>query len=30
MKCKNKTNTLNIERIKDIKNRNTIKGICEI
>ncbi len=30
IKCKNKTNTLNIERNKDIKNRNVIKGICEI
>ena len=30
IKCKNKTNTLNIERNKDIKNRNIIKGICEI
>ena len=30
IKCKSKTNTLNIERNKDIKNRNIIKGICEI
>src|SRR5277367_3097137 len=30
IKCKNKTNTLNIERSTDIKNRNIIKGICEI
>ena len=30
MKYKNKTNTLNIERNRDIKNRNIIKGICEI
>ncbi len=30
IKCKNKTNTLNIERNRDIKNRNIIKGICEI
>src|SRR5271163_2069010 len=30
VKCKIKTNTANIERNKDIKNRNIIKGICEI
>src|SRR5271154_5101455 len=30
IKCKNKTNTLNIERSTDNKNRNIIKGICEI
>ncbi len=30
IKRKNKTNTLNIERNRDIKNRNIIKGICEI
>src|SRR5271165_5339157 len=30
IKCKNKTNTLNIERNRDIKNINIIKGICEI
>src|SRR5271165_3818101 len=30
IKCENKTNTLNIERNRDIKNRNIIKGICEI
>ena len=30
IKCKNKTNTANIERSTDIKNRNIIKGICEI
>ncbi len=30
IKCKIKTNTANIERSTDIKNRNIIKGICEI
>jgi protein-arginine kinase activator protein McsA len=30
IKCKSKTNTLNIERIQNVKNRNIIKGICEI
>ena len=30
IKCKIKTNTANIERDRDIKNRNIIKGICEI
>ena len=30
IKCKNQTNTANIERSTDIKNRNIIKGICEI
>ena len=30
IKCKIKTNTANIERNRDIKNRNIIKGICEI
>ncbi len=30
IKCKNKTNTLNIERIQNTKNRNIIKGNCEI
>lgn len=30
IKYKNKTNTLNIERNRDIKNRNIIKGVCEI
>ncbi len=30
IKCKNKTNTANIERSTDNKNRNIIKGICEI
>ncbi len=30
IKRKNKTNTLNIERNENIKNRNIIKGICEI
>ena len=30
IKCKIKTNTANIERDRDITNRNIIKGICEI
>src|SRR5271155_1498526 len=30
IKCKIKTNTLNIERSTDNKNRNIIKGTCEI
>src|SRR5271167_3091976 len=30
IKCKIKTNTANIERSTDIKNRNIIKGICQI
>ena len=30
IKCKIKTNTANIERSTDIKNRNIIKGTCEI
>ncbi len=30
VKCKNKTNASNIERNKDIQNRNIMKGICQI